>query len=357
MIRLGFLSPAPIDNHTAVLYNADWIDKRTSLAIALTDRSRDNDDDLYALATEFVDTTSRLYTDCWARRTELPPLELAWRFIEPPLGGTRTYEQVYYRSPSLVLELCGALLLLLAIQMKREEPPSAQMATLDRLRTSAALHHVVPPAEMRCLHPALLSPHFYAECIEPLLVSYALQGDPPARSASALDCCLAAAAFACGAAALVTVAHNAPPLMCNARDRAAMLATVNARETLVLVFAARALLLQGRGMRAENAEAMRKEKFALARTLLTAALALQPESVEANAALTELRAFTSAICLDLGAAEKMEGRIAILSCDASDDRELSRREVLKIFDDNDNPRCALDWDGAVLRLAFDVNDE
>ena len=350
MIRLGLLSPAPIDNQKAALYDADWLGRRIVLAIAVGDERR-HSEDLYALATEFVDATSRLYTNCWARRDQLPPLELAWRFVEPPLGGTRAYEDVYYRSPSLVLELCGALLLLLAVQMKRQESVSAQMATLERLRTTVSLNHVVPPAEMRCMHPALLSPHFYKECIEPLVVSYALLGDMPPRTASAMDCCLAAAAFACGANSLTTLANNAPPLMYNKQDRTNLLVTINVKETLVLVCAARALLSQGRAMRSDGSEAVRKEKFVLAQTLLTAALLLQPTSNEATAVLTELRSFTSAICLDLGPPERLDGRISFQCCDADDDRELNRLEVVKLFESG--PRCALDWDGSVLRLAFD----
>lgn len=349
MFRLGLIAPVPFVSRNALEYDGEWLVKRAQLGTAVRD-SRVPIDTLRSLAVEFVDLVFALYRKCWQQRNELPALELTWQFVKPPLGGTRSYRDVFYRSPSLVLELCGALLLLLGVQMKREETASELVATLTRLHETVALHHVVPEAEAKCLHPALLSPHFYSECVEPLVLAHALrQRTTPATT---LEYCHTAAALASSATALDTVAHNAPPLMCNAQDRADFLALSNTRRTEALVCAARALALQARAMRADGQEAERREKFILARTLLQAALALSPKDVDTTAALDEILSFTKAICIELGPVPAAAIQISMQSCDEND-RELSQRELISALEAR--KRCALDWDGSVLRIAMDVN--
>lgn len=361
-VYIGFATPVPFAPEAAPLvdphYGADYHNRRAALADELVAynvrfgslRRIDGDwpryaaqiERVHASAVSFADACRAMYDRVSADRESTPAVEFAWSFVEPVLLFDDHYEPtsdddtdtatsarsgapppadeqaVYnppalptFRSPSAVFELCGALTLLVAIQLRllaceryRNEPRRVEplAAVLRELARVARTYVVVPACESHgYTHPPLCSVHFVERVLAPLAYAQALAlcTDIYLASRAARASCIKAAVFNMSAELLLDdVCTNAPPLFCSSTQRRMLRTLAEDRQAAAYVNLGGAGLANAASMTADAAvdadvDARRREWLHVARVMLETACALSDEptlKAHAEALYTRVRA-------------------------------------------------------------------
>lgn len=359
---LGFLAPLPFASPLTALVNHHYGTRYHELRVRLEDvvhiyamrfgglRGVDAaieryDAELLSVneaVKEFVDEARTTFEriNGSAARTETPAVEFSWCFIEPAImfndhcalpdydaddeagrkkrdtrrHGTPDYSprdmQAEYTppplatfiSPSLVFELCCALTLRAAVELRLLERErrrdigalSAQaieplVGTLKELRGFARLYVTVPACESRgYLHPLIVAEHFIERALAPFIYAQALMMTTDMRLATSRNssntACLKAALFNMSAELIVEdVCRNMPPLLCSSMQRVMLKTLAEDRKSAAYLNIAGALLRRASAMAAEaatdaNVGAKREDCLQAARALIEQARTMSDET-------------------------------------------------------------------------------